>query len=169
LIKFETKPYTVTPYQMSQIAIREYIRTFWFAVAAVPLFGILVLLFGGPAFRLVGLVAIVWPFSIPARSLLVTNKSAKLFRLGVVLRLLDDAIEVCGEGVQKNGKRLRLELPLHDVRDAVDRGDFLLVRTMRFGYVPIVKSAFQAPEDQELLLSEISAMQIERVEALKAT
>lgn len=153
---------------MSQLAIREYIRTFWFAVAAVPLFGILALIFAGPAFRLVGLVAIVWPFSIPARSLLVTNKSAKLFRAGVVLRLLDDAIEVRGEGVQKNGKRLRLELPLHDVRDAVDRGNFLLIRTMRFGYVPIVKSAFQSAEDKDLLLADIAAMQAERVEALKA-
>jgi hypothetical protein len=124
------------------MASMEYLRSFWWLVATVPLFGILALAFGYGPLQAIGMFALLWPFSIPARSVLSTRKASKLFSKGCRLVAYDDRLEFQGETPGPAGKPLRMVVPTDGVRDVVRRGENLLIRTLRFGFVPVPVSAF---------------------------
>jgi hypothetical protein len=151
LMELETASYRITRTEMARIASLEYLRSFWWVVIGIPLFGIFALIFGQGILQVIGVSALLWPFSIPARSVLATSKPSRLFAGGVRMRLYDDRMEFLGETPGKNGKPYRMTLPLDAIRDVVQRGDFLLIRTFRLGFLPIRLAAFRTAEDLKVL------------------
>lgn len=146
---------------------KEYLRTFWWMVAVVPAFGVAALLFGNGILQAIGLMAILWPISIPARSVVSTAKASRLFSSGVRMVLFEDRIEFQGQTPGPNGKPLRMTLPLGNVRDVVRRGDWLLVRTMRLEFDPVSASAFESDTDREAFLHRIEEVRNERAAELR--
>lgn len=139
---FISEPYRVSRTDLARITSLEYLRTFWWVVIGIPLFGVIALIWGQGLLQVIGMFSLLWPFSIPARSLLTTTKASKLFTGGVQLVVFEDRLEFRGQALGKSGKRLRLVVPLETVRDLVQRGQFHLVRTNRLEFAPIPLSAF---------------------------
>lgn len=124
------------------IASGEYLRAFWWFVLPVPLFGALAFMFGGTQImKGVGLFAILWPLSIPARAVLATSKAGRLFENGVHLSADDENLYF--HGVDGSGLRLRID----SVRDAVRRPGFVVLRLRSLGFVPVLESALDAPDE----------------------
>lgn len=144
----QTNPYVVSRLRLAYIAAEEYFRTFWYFVLAIPLGGIALLAFGDPTIRAIGFFAIIWPFSIPARSILISTKASRLFSAGVVMRAGDEEIEFLGIKEGRKGKPMRLAIPRNMVRDTVTRQGMLLLRTYRLNFVPIDPESFATPEDR---------------------
>ena len=135
---------------------QEYLRSFWWFVIATPIFGLLALFFGDGLLKVIGMMAILWPFSIPARSILSSSKSARLFTQGCRLDATPERLIFTSEPGQQRQLRMMLEPPT--IRDLVDRGAYLLVRMRRLGFVPIAKSAFG--EGGEMAFKEMFARMI---------
>jgi hypothetical protein len=125
--------------ELMLLTAREYLRSFWWFAIATPLFGVLAVVFGTGLLQVVGMMAILWPFSIPARAVMTTTKSARLFTGGCRMEASIDQIVFLGE--KSEPKRLRMILEPFTIRDLVQRGDFLLIRTRRLGFVPVRSSA----------------------------
>jgi hypothetical protein len=134
---FESEPYRVSRTDLARIASLEYLRTFWWVVIGIPLFGVIALIWGQGLLQVIGMFALLWPFSIPARSILTTTKASKLFAGGVQLVVFEDRLEFRGQALGKSGKPLRMVVPLDTVRDLVLRGRFYLVRTIRLEIAPV--------------------------------
>ncbi|CAN5420704.1 hypothetical protein BH11ARM2_BH11ARM2_39570 [soil metagenome] len=129
----ESSEYRVTSSEMVSLATGEYLRLFWWYVAIVPLFGLLCLLFGGGVLRPIGGFALLWPFSIPARAVISTTKARRLFRAGVRARIEEDGLYIVPSQMDVKGLRLRWGA----VRDVRERGAWAIVRTRRFGFLPV--------------------------------
>jgi hypothetical protein len=142
----ETRPYVVPRLRLAYIAVEEYVRTFWYFVIAVPLGGIALLFIPDRVVQAIGYLAILWPFSIPARAILITTKASRLFASGAYMRAGDEEIEFLGTIPGAKGKPMRMALPRHLIRDVVRRQGMLLVRTYRLTFAPVDPEAF--PDDQ---------------------
>jgi hypothetical protein len=139
----QTKPYVVSRLRLAYIAAEEYFRTFWFFVIAIPIGGIALLVLADPTLRAIGLFAILWPMTIPARSIIISTKASRLFASGVVMRAGDEEIEFLGTKPGKNGKPLRMAIPRSIIRDTVYRQRMLLIRTYRLAFIPVDPEAFE--------------------------
>lgn len=128
------------------LTAREYIRSFWWFAISTPLFGIFAVIFGTGFLQVIGLMAIFWPFSIPARAVLTTSKSSKLFTEGCWVEVSVDRLAFFGDKAEP--KRLRMVVEPNAVRDLVDRGAFQLVRTRRLGFIPIRTAALEGKETE---------------------
>ena len=153
-----TTEYRLSRTEMARLAALEYLVNFWWVAAGVPLFGIVALIFGrGTIMEVIGMSALLWPFSIPARSVLATSKSSRLFTGGVEMAVFEDRLEFRGQTPEKSGRRLRMKLDGQDIRDAKVRGRFILVRTAFFGFVPIPAQLFRPPNRKPAFLSLLTA------------
>lgn len=139
-MKIRTRSFSVTRLQLAYLAAEEYVRTFWWYVAIVPVFGLLAVIFGRGPVQTLGFLGLLWPISIPARAIFSTTKASRLLRDGVFVSTNDDYLLVHGRG----GEGLKLEFVA--VRGAVERQGHLLIRTRRFGFIPIALSAFDSAE-----------------------
>lgn len=153
----ETSPYRLSRTQLGYLAAEEYVRSFWYWVIALPIFGVLGLLFTSGIIQAISLMAILWPLSIPARGILTTSRAARLFTQGVRLVAHDDRLEFIGENPGPNGRPLRMLVPIEQVRDVVVRQGVLLVRTYRLAFAPVLPTAFQAPDDKDRFMDGIRA------------
>lgn len=145
----QTKPYVVSRLRLAYIAAEEYFRTFWYFVVPIPIGGIAMMALGQGILQVIGLFALLWPFSIPARSILISTKASRLFSSGVVMRAGDEEIEFLGTQPGKNGKPLRMAIPYGIVRDTVYRQGMLIMRTYRLAFVPIDPAAFDGDDQRE--------------------
>jgi hypothetical protein len=118
----------------------EYLRLFWWFAAIIPLFGLFAVIVGSGAVRAVGAMALLWPITIPSRSLMATGRAGRMFSAGCHMEADDENVTFSGNPDRQ--PRLRFVLPMSDIRDLLDRGDYLLLRTRRFGFVPIPLEAF---------------------------
>lgn len=141
---------------MARLASLEWLRLFWWWVIAVPVGGIIFVIIGHGLMQVIGFMAIMWPFTIPARGVIGSSKSSRLFGGGVKLVVTPEALEFQGQTPGNNGRRLRMVMPRDKVRDVVTRGDILLVRTWHFGFAPVLRTAFSSPEDEAAFLSEVA-------------
>jgi hypothetical protein len=142
----KTLPFKLTRTQLAYMASEEWFRSLWFIAAIVPLFGVVMLIFGVGIMKIIGLFAIAWPFSVPARGVLSTSKPAKLFTSGCFAELDEQFLtfyEVTDEPVAK-----RYKISVNRIRDMVERRDFYLVRTRRLEFAPIPLSAFESDADR---------------------
>lgn len=146
----QTRPYVVSRLRLAYLAAEEYFRTFWFFVVAIPLGGIALLAFGDPTIKAIGVFALIWPASIPARAILISTKASRLFSNGVMMRAGEDEIEFLGTKPGKGGKPMRLAIPRTLIRGGlVRRQGMFLLRTYRLTFVPIDPEAFESEADQK--------------------
>ena len=136
---------------MARIASEEYLRSFWWLVAPIPLIGLGAVVFTKPPLQVFGMLMVLWPFSIPARSVLSTTKSSRLFSGGCHVEATEDEIVFIGEYV--NQKRLRYAISMDRIKEVVRRGDILLIRLRIPGIAPIRAEAFGTDKDREAFLA----------------
>lgn len=151
----QTAPYKISRLRLAYVAAEEYLRSFWFFAAAVPLGGLAFLLFGTGVLKIIGAFALMWPFSIPARAIMITSRAAKLFTTGVVMRLGEEEIEFLGTTPGAKGLPLRMAFPTGRIRDAVTRQGVLIVRTYRHDFAPVDPAAFATDADRKAFMRAI--------------
>lgn len=91
---------------LAYLAVTQYVRTFWWFVAIIPLFGLVATIFGDGILRVMGLMALLWPISLPARAIVATSKVGKLLEKGAWASLEDGVLYLHG----KDGKGQKLSL-----------------------------------------------------------
>lgn len=155
---FETSSYRLTRTDFARLAAVEYLRSFWWFFAIIPLFGLILIIFTSGLLQVIGMTAILWPFSIPARSVLNTTKASRLFTGGCRLAVFEDRLEFRGEKPErKSGKPLRLIVKENEIRDVVRRGDYLLVRTYRLRSAPVAVAAFADETQMQAFIDSLQA------------
>jgi hypothetical protein len=140
--------YVLTRLELATLTALEYVRTFWWYVMIVPLSGSAALIFASGPIQIIGLMALLWPLTIPGRSFLSSSKSSRLFTQPLYFEATESEVTFYSESTEP--RQRRFIMPARDIRDLIDRKDFVLLRTRRFGFAPIKKSAFSS---QEQLLS----------------
>jgi len=151
--RVETQPYRLSRLELAYVAIAEYVGSFWWIIAVIPAFGVGALIFGEGLLKVIGMMAILWPISIPARSILTTTKSSRLFVGGCRMVATEDRLEFFGEVPGPSGKPYRMTVPAIQIRDLVERRDLMLVRTTRLGFAPVRPEAFATDEDRNAFRS----------------
>jgi len=148
---FESEVFRLSRTELARLSAFEYVRTFWWFIGVVPIFGFAAMVWTNGLMQIIGLFAFLWPFTIPARAVLTTNKTSRLFTGGCKLAAHEDRLEFVGQSPLKNGKYPRMIVPLMDLRDVVQRGPYLLVRTIKLGMLPLSAAALTPDQSQTLL------------------
>ncbi len=159
----KTKLFSLSRTELARIASEEYIRTFWWLVAPVPVMGIIAVITARGPLQVLGMLAILWPFSIPARSVLSTTKSSRLFTGGCHVEASADQIEFIGE-YNKEGKRLRYAFSTDKVKEAVRRRGIIILRMRLPGISPIREDAFESESEAQAFLNMIEEAVAKRLE-----
>lgn len=129
------EPYRIPRTQLALWGAREYVRRLWWAFVAIPITGILFLtLTDYYLLRIIGFMAIMWPLTIPGRSLLATRGASR--RLSLPTRMLRDDEFVYFE-TEPTERSYRAALS--GLRSATVRSDALVleVAPLRFVFVPL--------------------------------
>ena len=107
------------------------------------------------------MLAVVWPLSIPARSVLTTTKSSRLFSGGCHVEADDEAVTFLGEYV--NEKRLRYVIQISQIKEVIVRRDLLLIRLRLPGIAPIRMNAFETEEDAKAFVDFVNGAVAKRI------
>ena len=142
-----SEPYRLTRSQVAYWGAREYVRRLWWAFVAIPLSGVLILIFlKHPILQGMGFLAIVWPLTIPGRSILATRGASRRLTLPTQL-LRDEEYLYFATEPRDRSYRARLE----SIRSATVRSDALTIEIgpLRFVFVPV--RALGGPREAQLL------------------
>ena len=85
--------------------------------------------------------AILWPISLPARAILASRRSARLFANGCRVTIDEEAATFAAEPSPDDRPRLRYRLPWTSVRAIRDRGTWIVLEGRRFEVLPVRRSA----------------------------
>lgn len=110
-------------------------RTYWWFVAIIPAFGLVLLLFGPGVMKAMGLMAALWPLSLPARAIFATSKTGKLLEKGAWASLEEDILYLHGN--EGGG----FKLGLSTVRRTEQRRGFFILVLARGAFVAIPLAA----------------------------
>lgn len=138
-----TRPFTIRLGDYVRIASGHYLKRWWFAVLAYPLFGVAAwLLFPDQdGIRWVALACALWPASVPLRALLFAIRTAKRFGVPTTPYVYEDFVAFeTGKG---QGTKLRFASVLRVERD---RFGFALLMP-RYTYAIVPHAAFETPGD----------------------
>ena len=133
--RIETTEYRISRSQLVYWSANEYIRRFWPAFIAFPITGILlIVLMQSQVGLALGTIMIMWPLSIPARSILLTGRAAK--------RVLSPTRMVAeGEHIYfiVNPMELNYRVNKKSIRDVVLRREYVVIELWRFKmiFVPL--------------------------------
>jgi hypothetical protein len=138
----ETKEYRISRSQIAYWTAFEYIRRFWPAFISFPIMGVIILIFlPVQQMKAVGMLMLLWPFSIPARAILITGKAAKralrpkkMICEGQHLYFLVDPID------------FNYRYHIDSIRDVKARVEYVVIEKwhQKLDFVPY--AAFQSPE-----------------------
>lgn len=148
-----SKPYKIPRSTLALWSAREYARRFWWCFVAIPVAGLIALF--GSEYRLLqglGIFGVLWPLSIPARSVLVTAKVAKRWQQETTLAVEGRHVYFISDD-PKVGMRLKID----SIRYITDRGAYLVLDLPKFNLLFVPKSAFETAEDVSRFLSLRSA------------
>jgi hypothetical protein len=145
-----TKVFSLSRTELARITSEEYIRKYWFFVAPVPIIGLIALLTTTGPLQVFGMLAVLWPFSIPARSVVITSKTSRLFTGGCHVEATPEEVVFIGE--YRDMKRLRYAISTHRIQEAIPRRDLILLRMRLPGFAPIKVEAFESDADREAFL-----------------
>lgn len=129
--RLETAPFRVSRLSLAHLAVALYVRTYWWFAAIVPGFGLAWLLLMPSNLKAIGLMAVLWPLSLPARAILATSKTGKLLEKGTRASLAGETLYLHGE----DGGGFRLDLTA--VRRTVRTRGFLVLVLSRGDFVAI--------------------------------
>jgi hypothetical protein len=143
-----TDTFRIPRYLLARLAVEEYVRQFWWFVIIVPLFGIVALIWGSGILQAIGMFAVLWPVTIPARAVLGGWKAGTFFSDGVKLAADEDALYFAGQ----KGKGMKLSLS--SVRKVAERHGFLVIR---FGIGDFVAIPTEALSEHRQRLDDLLA------------
>ena len=126
-----TETFRVSRLSLAYLAVVQYLRAYWWFAAIVPTFGAFWLVLMPGTLRAIGLMALLWPLSLPARAILATSKTGKLLEKGVWASVEGDTLFLHGEG----GGGFRLELAA--VRRTLRSRGFLVLVLARADFVAL--------------------------------
>lgn len=139
--EIRSNPFTISRMQLMRAASMQYIRRMWPVLIGFPLFGLLAMILGpNRLVQTIGLLAFIWPFSIPARVILGSWSKAKRLMRPTWVLLEGKAVyfhDEAGGGMQ---------LPLAQVRRVDKRDGLFVLETRRFNFALIPVSAFGAKD-----------------------
>lgn len=130
-----SEPYRLTRGQVALWGAREYVRRLWWAFIAIPITGVLLLIFSGQLLmQVIGMMAILWPVTIPARSVLATRGVSRRLTLPTQLLRDDEALYWATEPPERSYRA-----SLASVRSATVRSDAVVIEVgpLRFVFVPV--------------------------------
>jgi hypothetical protein len=146
-----TKVFTLSRTELARMMSEEFIRKYWYFAVPVPVCGIFFLIFADGPLQALGMLMLLWPFSIPARSVVFTTKSSRLFTGGCHVEANPEEIAFIGE-YNKDKKRLRFLISTNRIKEVTRRNGFLLVRLKTPALAPIREDAFETEADREEFL-----------------
>ena len=123
-----TETFRVSRLALAYLGVAQYLRAFWWFAAAIPLFGLIALVVGSGLLQVMGLMALLWPLSLPARAIFATSKAGKLLERGAWASLEGSTLFLHGE---EDGAKLdlatvrRVERRRGFIVLSLARGDFL--------------------------------------------
>jgi len=126
-----TESFRVSRLSLAYLGVAQYLRSFWWFVAIIPLFGLIATIVGSGILRGMGLFALLWPFSLPARAIVATSRTGKLLERGVWASFEDGVLYLHGEEGQ--GSKLRLS----SVRRIDQRMGFLVLVLPRGAFLAL--------------------------------
>jgi hypothetical protein len=139
-----TKTFTIPRSALVRAASGQYFRRMWPIFIAFPAFGVVAFVAGPNSFvRAIGLFAILWPLTIPARVALSSWGKAKKLMSPTWVLLEDDALFFHDD--EGSG----MKLPLDQVRRADKRAEFYVLETRRFNFALIPVEAVEERERGE--------------------
>jgi len=132
--------FSISRTQLARAASEQYLRRMWPIFAAFPVFGIGAMLYGQtPLLRAIGILAIAWPMSIPARVAIASwGKAKRLMRPTWVS--LDERVLYFHDD-QGGG----MKLPLDQVRRIDKREPYYFFETRGFNFALVPIEAFEEP------------------------
>lgn len=116
---------------MAYLGVAQYLRSFWWFVAIIPVFGLIATIFGSGILRGMGIFALLWPFSLPARAIVATSRTGKLLERGAWASFEDGFLFLHGEEGQG------FKLSLSSVRRVDRRMGFLVLVIPRGAFLAI--------------------------------
>jgi hypothetical protein len=145
----ESRVFRVPRFIVARLAAEQYVRQFWWMFVGIPLGGLMLLLVSPPGpMRGIALLAVLWPITIPLRSVLVARRAHPALSEGVSLRADEETFYF----VRPEGGGMKL------ARRAVARirrrHGYLIFEMRRPGFIPVPEDALD-PEDREKLLSAV--------------
>lgn len=126
-----TEQFRVSRLALAYLGVAQYLRTYWWFAAIVPACGLLALLFLPGILKAMGLMALLWPLSLPARAIFATSKAGKLLERGAWASLEDGVLYLHGA----EGGGLKLDLSV--VRRVERRRGFLVLLLARGDFVAL--------------------------------
>lgn len=143
----ETKEYRMSRNQLVYWSAYEYVRRFWPAFIAFPVSGLMLMLFMRTQLGIgLGMLMILWPMSIPARSVLFTGKAAK--------RVLSPT-KMHAEGkhvfFDVNPPELSYRVHVDSVRDVLIRTECVVIELWKFKLIYIPRTAFESKDEIQKL------------------
>lgn len=124
--------------QLVYWSANEYIRRFWPAFIAFPITGILLMVLMPTQIGIgLGMIMILWPMSIPARSILLTGKAAK--------RVLSPTRMVAeGEHLYfiVNPMEMNYRVNKKSVRDVILRHEYVVIELWKYKLIFVPLNAF---------------------------
>ena len=134
-----TSPFTLTRWEVALASAEEYIRTLWWILISIPLFGLVALVWGpNELIRGLGGVCLIWPLTIPIRAVTASARAGGVYGRSTVLAFDDQWIYLVGSA-GKGSKIARSEI--WTVRKG--RGIWRL-RTRRLSIILVPSSAILA-------------------------
>ena len=143
--------YSLTRTEMARLTAEEYIRRFWYIAGIVPVFGLGLLIFSSGAMQVFGMICVLWPFSIPARAVIVSTKSSRLFTASCHVEATPEEISFIGE--YKDGKRLRYKVDTDRLKQVIRRKGLIILWSRTFGFIPVKESAFKSEKEVEAFVT----------------
>ena len=134
-----TDDFRVSRLALAYLAVAQYVRTYWWFVAIVPGFGLLCLLFGPGVMKAMGLMALLWPLSLPARAIFATSQAGKLLERGAWASIEEGTLYL--HGLEGGG----LKLVLASVRRVEQRRGFLVLVLSRGDFIALPMNATPEP------------------------
>lgn len=129
--------FSISRSQLVQAASAQYLRRMWPVFASFPVFGIVALVVGtNPYVRAIGLLAILWPFSIPARIAMASWGKAKRLMRPTWVHWEDGVLYFHDD---KGGGMM---LPAAQIRRVDKRGAYYVFETRRFNFALVPVAAF---------------------------
>lgn len=137
-VNLASEPFRITRLELARTGALQYIKTFWFILAGVPIAGILLLIFMPSKFGIAfGLLFLAWPLTIPGRVALVSWQKGNLLLKPTIAEITPNAILLRDED---SGKGIRV--PNDWIRKVWTYADLYVIEGQRFKFVMLRKSAF---------------------------
>ena len=125
----------------------EYVRRFWIAFAAFPITGLLLILFMPMPFTMAfGTLLILWPFSIPARSIIFTGRAAKRVLSPTRMVAEGEHLYFITDPMDHNYR-----VNKRSIRDVVVRKEYLVIELWKFKMIYVPREALKSENDIERL------------------